>query len=301
MSFHAYFDLTTDPFSTTPDPRFFYLSKFHKKALHRLEISIRLRRGLNVILGEVGSGKTSLARALLGRFEPNESFEFYLITDPGSASEFQFLFSLLKVFRITPPARSTFEYKNSIKDFLYKKNVEQGVTPVLIIDEGQKLTTGLLEILRIFLNYETNEYKMLQLVILGQLEFLSTLGKMKNFMDRIVYKSVLEPLDEEDTRQIIFHRLGVAGSLNPASIIDTAAIHLIHEASEGRPRKLTHFMNEALLNAVMDTKTHIDAECAAKIIEQENRWPGVVEKKCIKPMEKPVYVETNTVTENVAN
>ena len=272
MSYFSYFSLQREPFSTTPDPRFFYLSKPHKTALNRLEISIRLRRGLNVILGDIGSGKTSLARTMLNSFHKKEPFEFFLITDPGNTSEFQFLLSLIKVFNINPVGRSTLEYKNSIKNFLFRKNIEEGITPVLIVDEGQKLSPDFLEILRVFLNYETNDYKLLQLVIFGQLELLPRINSLENFADRIVLKTILKPLDLNDTTNMIFHRLKTAGCTHPENIFKRDAIKDIFDVSHGLPRKVTYLCCESLMNAIMEGKPAVDRETVSAVMIREDIW-----------------------------
>ncbi|MFC1668722.1 ExeA family protein [Chlamydiota bacterium] len=272
MSYYSYFNLIKEPFSTTPDPLFFYLSKTHKKALYRLEISIRLQRGLNVILGDVGSGKTTLARTLINNFAPHEPFEFFLITDPGTTSEFQFLSSLKKIFKLPPDTRSLLNYKNSIKDFLYRKNIEEGITPILIIDEGQKLSSKFLEILRIFLNYETNNYKLLQLIICAQLELLPKINKLKNFSDRIVYKTILEPLDIKDTERLILFRLQQAGAKQSKNIFTSNAIKTIHAISGGLPRKITFYCSECFMHAIMEERSLIDEELVKSVITQEKQW-----------------------------
>src|SRR3989338_4839489 len=188
MSYLAALKLEREPFSTSPDPAFFYRSKEHYTALNRLEIAIRLRRGLSLILGDVGTGKTTLSRALLQSFYGEEDFVFHLILDPVFKSEYQFWAHLTKLFGISPFFRSTLDHREAMEKYLFQKCVEQQKTVILIIDEGQKLTQPHLEVLRTLLNYETNEYKMLQLVILAQVELLPRIKRVRNFMDRVSLK-----------------------------------------------------------------------------------------------------------------
>src|SRR3989338_2181533 len=211
MSYYKELNLEYEPFSTSPDPKFFYPSVSHNSALKRLEIAIRLKRGLNVILGDVGTGKTTLSRMLLQIFKDEPDYIFHMILDPSYKSEFQFLSSLCKMFGAVSAFRSTLDYKEALEKYLFQKGVDEKKTIVLIIDEGQKLTPTHLEILRTLLNYETNEFKLLQLIILSQIELLPRIRKIKNFMDRINLKYIINPLDEIETKEMINFRLRQGG------------------------------------------------------------------------------------------
>ena len=207
MSYYEVLGLKQETFSTSPDPAFFYRSSSHNAALQRLEILIRLKRGLGLILGDVGVGKTTMSRALLQNFANDHDYIFHIILDPSYKSEFQFLSSLAKMFGIRPASRSTLDYREEIERYLFKKGVDEQKTVVLLIDEGQKLSAPFLEILRTVLNYETNKYKLLQLVIVSQMELLPRMKKMKNFYDRIGLKYIINPLDERETKEMILFRL----------------------------------------------------------------------------------------------
>ena len=114
MSYYRVLGLDKEPFSTSPDPAFFYHSSAHFTAIQRLEIAIRLKRGLSVILGDVGIGKTTMSRALLQTFANDSDYIFHIILDPTYKSEFQFLTSLSKMFGIKPDTRSTLDYKEEL-------------------------------------------------------------------------------------------------------------------------------------------------------------------------------------------
>ncbi len=269
MSYYTVFNLEKEPFSTSPDPSFFYRSQSHDSALKRLEITIRLRRGLSIILGDVGTGKTTLSRTLLQAFEGENNFIFHMILDPNYKSEFQFLSSLIKMFGMKPGFRSTLDYKDIIEKYLFQKGVDENKTIVLLIDEGQKLNANQLELLRMLLNYETNEYKLLQLVILSQMELLPRLKKIRNFMDRIALKYLINPLDESETRQMIAFRLKQAGYNGSAPLFTEEAIKLIYERTQGYPRRIALLCHDCLEALIIKERSRVDPDLVNEVIQQE--------------------------------
>ncbi len=269
MSYYSALGLENEPFSTSPDPQFFYHSASHHTALKRLEIAIRLRRGLCLILGDVGTGKTTLSRALLQTFKDEHDFIFHMILDPSFKSEFQFLLSLVRMFGIVPPFKSTLDFKESLEKYLFKMGVEENKTIVLLIDEAQKITPENLEVLRMFLNYETNEFKLLQLIIMGQVELLPRIKRVRNFMDRVALKYTINPLDESETRELITFRLRQAGYRGESNLFDDEATKLIFETTQGYPRKIAMLCHDALETAVMKEKTKVDADIVGDLIFQK--------------------------------
>jgi general secretion pathway protein A len=269
MSYYKVLGLEKEPFSTSPDPEFFYHSDSHHTALKRLEISIRLRRGLSLILGDVGTGKTTLSRTLLQAFKDEPEYIFHLILDPGYKSEFQFLFSLVKMFDIVPAFKSTMDFKEALEKYLFQKGVEENKTIVLLIDEGQKITTENLEVLRTLLNYETNEYKLLQLIIMAQTELLPRIRRIRNFVDRISLKYTINPLDESETRQLIEFRLKKAGYSNPYPLFTEDAVRLIFQHSQGYPRRIARLCHDALESVVMQEKGFVDIQIMQGFLAQE--------------------------------
>jgi general secretion pathway protein A len=222
-----------------------------------------------VILGDVGTGKTTLGRTLLQSFNGEDNFIFHLVLDPTYKSEFQFLTSLSKMFGTKPPFRSTLDYKESIEKYLFQKGVEENKTIVLLIDEGQKLTPTFLEILRTLLNYETNEFKLLQLVILAQMEFLPRVKRIKNFMDRVTLKYIINPLDENETNQMIDFRLREAGYAGNTPLFTDSAIKLIYENTLGYPRRISILCHNALELLVMNERRVVDEDIVMEILKKE--------------------------------
>ena len=272
MSYLTALHLEREPFSTSPDPSFFYRSKEHYTALNRLEIAIRLKRGLNLILGDVGTGKTTLSRALLQAFYGEDDFIFHMILDPAFKSEYQFLTHLTKLFGISPFFRSTIDHREAIEKYLFHKCVDEKKTVVLIIDEGQKLMQSQLEVLRTLLNYETNEYKFLQLVIFAQLELLPRVKRVRNFMDRVNVKYMLNPLDEQETGKFIEFRLKQAGYHGERSLLTAEAVQKVYEQTQGYPRQIALLCHNAMQHLIMGEHEIVTAELIEKIITQEKIW-----------------------------
>ena len=186
MSYCKILGFDKEPFSTSPDPEFFYLTKEHEAALTNVLIELRVKRGLSIILGDVGTGKTTLSRKLIQELRQRNDFTFHIILDPSFDNESLFVNSLVKNFDInvnnfTQP--TILDLREALERFLFQKGVTENRTVALIIDEAQKLSESSIEVLRALLNYETNEFKLLQLVLLGQLELYSKIINIPNFLN----------------------------------------------------------------------------------------------------------------------
>ena len=271
MSYYKTLNLSKEPFSTSPDPYFFYPSISHKQAIQRLEIAIRLKRGLSVILGDVGIGKTTLARALIQELHSTNGAITHMILDPTYDSEFQFVVTLAKLFGIRGTFRSTLDYKEAIERFLFKQCVDEGRIISLIIDEGQKMSLSSLELLRTLLNYETNEYKLLQLVIMGQMELLPKLQRIHNFSDRISLKYILNPLDINETKNLIEFRLRQAGAPSGKEVFTEKAILAVYQYTQGYPRKIAALCHNLLEELVMKDRRIIEEDLVNEVIEKDRK------------------------------
>jgi general secretion pathway protein A len=274
MSYYQVLGLNKEPFSTSPDPSFFYLSKEHRAAFCRLQIAISLKRGMSVILGDVGTGKTTLSRKLARILSSDENVDFHLILNPYFKTDKQFLSRLAGLMHIEMPARATgLDYMEAIERNLFKRGVEEHKTIVLLIDEAQMLPDFVLEILRILLNYETNEEKILQLVLVGQMELLPRISRIGNFWDRIALKYVLNPLAEDEVREMIEFRVRQArlGGPDDAPLFTAGAIHAIWEHTQGYPRRLTMLCHNCLEALVMQDKRVVDEASVCELISGEVR------------------------------
>ncbi|MGH7275015.1 MAG: ExeA family protein [Nitrospiria bacterium] len=273
MSYYRILGLEKEPFSTSPDPTFFYESASHKVALYRLRIAIRLKRGLSLILGDVGIGKTTLSRRLFQLLKREEKVASHMILNPIYETESEFLTALLKLFKIAPQPgpRSIVESLELIERFLFEKGVEEDQTVVLLIDEAQRLSSSSLELLRALLNYETNEQKLLQLILMGQMELLPRIRGMKNFWDRISLRHVINPLDEADVQAMIAFRLRQAGYASRKSLFAMEAIQEIHHHTQGYPRRIATLCHDALEQLVISDKEYVDEEIILRLIKQESQ------------------------------
>jgi len=271
MSYYKILGLEREPFSTSPDPDFFYQSAGHRKALTNVLIEIRLKRGLSVILGDVGSGKTTLSRKLFQMLRSKEDINFYMILDPSYDTEDLFLRSLMKIFNIEidRPNPTTLDFKEMIEHFLFQKAVNEKKTVVLLIDEAQKLNKMSLEMLRMLLNYETNKFKLLQLVILGQMELLPLLVDTPNLMDRISFKCNLAPFNEEETGHMIKFRIRQAGYKGKDGLFLEETFKKIHEYTKGSPRRIAMLCHKALKALVMKNELVVNNEIIEEIINSE--------------------------------
>jgi general secretion pathway protein A len=272
MSYYKVLGCKKEPFSTSPDPEFFYLSKEHETALTNILIELRLKRGLSVILGDVGTGKTSLSRKLIQELKGREDFIFTIVLDPSFENEQLFLTSLAKNFDIdvgiiTPP--TILDLRESLERFLFQKGVTENKTVTLVIDEAQKLSENSLETLRVLLNYETNEFKLLQLVLLGQLELHSKIMNIPNFYDRIGFKYTLNPLDFDETKEMVEFRIRQAGYTAKMYLFLDDALREIFQHSYGYPRQTTMLCHRALKDLVLKKKTVVNRELVRELIDEE--------------------------------
>lgn len=274
MSYYKILGLDKEPFSTSPDPEFFYQSKEHRVALYRIRIAIELKRGLSLILGDVGTGKTTLSRKLSQLIKNEPNVIMVMILNPIYESDRQFLADLTERFHINITSSNSdgpkvLDYMNAIERFLFEKCMEEAKTVILLIDESQKLVAPCFEILRSLLNYETNEYKILQLILMGQMELLPRISQIKNLWDRIALKYVINPLEEDDVKELINFRLKQAGYISRYPMFSDSAVNSIYNYTQGYLRKITMLCHDALEYLVMHKKEIVDKEVIQDLIHRE--------------------------------
>jgi general secretion pathway protein A len=245
--------LEREPFSNSPDPDFFFEPPRHRDCRVQLELSIRSRRGLNVVVGDVGTGKTTLSRRLLGRLSDDPDMSVHLLLDPGFRSAGEALEAVLACLVSDPGPPGEAARKERLKRALFQRAAEAGKTVVLIIDEGQKIPPFFLEILRELLNFETNQHKLLQIVVFAQPEFETVLRELPNVFDRVSFWRRLTPLSRREAREMIDFRLKAAGASGGAgAFFSPLALLAIHRATRGYPRRIVDLCHHCLLRLILE-------------------------------------------------
>ena len=233
------------PFNLTPDPRFVFLSKNHREAFAHLLYGINNRAGFMALTGEVGSGKTTVLRALLSQLDADHH-RTALIFNP-CLSPPELLQSITREFGIPASTSHSPGLLEALNLFLLQQNAE-GRTVVLVIDEAQNLEAGVLEQIRLISNLETDREKLIQIVLSGQPEFAQLLKRegMRQLSQRITVRYHLQPMDFQDTVDYINHRLEVAGGRGGV-IFSRWALKRIYRYSRGLPRLINAACDRMLL------------------------------------------------------
>jgi general secretion pathway protein A len=287
MDYFSILNLNREPFSNSPDPDYFYHSRQHLDCLQKLELSLHLRRGLNVIIGEVGTGKTTLCRQLIRRFSQRKEMETHLILDPLFKDSGDFLATVVKLLsgKKMPEGTTDWQAKEFIKHSLFRKGVDQKKITVLIVDEGQKIPAFCLELLREFLNYETNEYKLLQIVIFAQKEFEAVIHQHPNFGDRINLYHHLKALSFRDTSMMIRYRLEKSSTTpQKLDLFTQPALFAIYQATAGYPRKIINLCHQCILAMIIQNKSKVGyllaRRCATRVFTPDRpfrrRMPAAI-------------------------
>jgi general secretion pathway protein A len=259
--YENYFGLSERPFSISPDPRFFYLSPQHREAVAKCEYSLSQKMGLAAVFGDIGMGKTTIARRLLQKLLDEPRYNVASLVHPNLPSPYQFMRQIRREFGDDRPRRSLIGELNDFQRYLIE-NHEQGKTTVLFVDEAQNLRRPLFEVLRQLLNFETNTQKLLQIILFGQNELAVKIDRMPELKDRVTMFAALSSLRREETDALIDFRWRVAGGEQHPFADD--ALDAILRFSGGQPRQLCKICDAALIRAFSHQMATIDAA----VIEQ---------------------------------
>lgn len=246
-----HFNLGENPFSVSPNPRYFYLSNFHRGILAKIGYVVEHRQGLTVVYGDIGTGKTSLARVLVEKLSDWNHVVF--ITNPNFKSEMHMVKAISAEFGL-PPRISLFAQMEALQSHLIRMYSE-GKSPVLIIDEAQLMRGKQFEIIRQFSNFETNDAKLLQIILMGQLELRNKLRMKRALMSRVVVNSTLQSLSPDELQDMILFRLTIAGG--NGDLFQPDAINRVYALSRGVPREAIKLCGLALKLAHLNQEKQI--------------------------------------------
>lgn len=233
MSVKPNLNISALPFGISPNPNLLYQTEAIRAAIHKIRYTIGAKQGLTCIFGDVGLGKSTVLRYAYSEFSANDEVVAHFLPTPNFASDFAFLKAICSEFEV-PIRRSMLDQGAELQAFLVKQ-FEEEKTVVLFIDEGQKLSNKMLEVVRGLLNFETNEAKLIQLVVAGQLDLRDRLvdKALKAIKSRIVMPTLMHPMTAEETREMLEWRCQQANIPVP---ISDAAHAKIHELARGVPR-----------------------------------------------------------------
>ena len=283
-----YYDLKEKPFAITPDPDFIYLNDTFRQGFNEIVYAVHNKLGLAVIIGEVGTGKTTLARAILKELRGRCKTAY--IINPALSFE-ELVSAILRDLGETDLPEGREALLTKLNEFLLDA-YEKGETVVVFIDEAHLLEEKELEKVRLLSNLETNKEKLLQIVLIGQPELGKTLSKrsMRQLRDRIVVQVGLEPFKPSEVCDYIYHRLSLAGDAG-ALTFTPRACKKIAQLSGGIPRRINLLCDRALLAAyakrtfevtpklVKEAAKDINREFPQEIVRRERRgigWSGWV-------------------------
>lgn len=263
----SYFGLKENPFNLTPDPRYLFLSSQHREALNHLIYGINERKGFILITGGIGTGKTTISRAFLSVLD--KAVDSALIFN-SAVSDMELLQTINREFGVkSESGRPTRKRLISAMNAFLLKNFAAGRNAVLLIDEAQNLSLSVLEQIRMLSNLETEREKLLQIVLLGQMELQELLDSpsLRQLNERITVRYDLRPLNSEQVRQYIEHRLTIAGGNNEHLKFSQRVYKIIYNYSKGIPRRVNAICDRALLIAYTRSTSSIDKNIIRQAVD----------------------------------
>jgi general secretion pathway protein A len=262
--YKEFYGLKENPFNVTSDPHFLYMSRRHREALSSLSYGIKERKGFIEITGDIGTGKTTLCRAMLRNLDSHTKTAFIL--NPR-LSEIHFIRAILDDFGIRSANNSKIEMIKALNAFLIEQ-LSLGNNVVLIVDESQNLKKSLLEEIRLLSNLETEKEKLFQIVLVGQPELKQKLAspELAQLRQRIAIRYHMLPLEKEDIENYIKHRLEIAGSRD--TVWEKEAIDEIYNYSKGTPRLINIVCDRSMLLGYVESIKIFGRDIVQKAISE---------------------------------
>ena len=272
--YYKTFGLKEPPFQLTPDSRYLFFSKAHRRAKAYMDYAVWKRDGFIVLTGDIGAGKTTLINKLLSEIDSEVEIIRIFQTQLNEVEFIQAMLFELGINEAEIHGLGKVELLHKFNHLLIDK-YSKGKHVVLIVDEGQNLTTKVLEEIRMLSGLELDQEKLLNIILVGQPEMNLMLDqpKMTQLVQRIRLRFHLGPLALEETIEYIKHRLQVAGSSSPDNVFDSEIYEEIQHYTSGIPRKLNVLCDTALVCAFADGKSKVDKETLHDALS-ELQWIG---------------------------
>ena len=275
--YEKFYGVREKPFNVTPDPKFLYLSQQHKQALAHLIYGVKEKKGITLLTGEVGTGKTTIINAMLERV--NQAVRIAHISNPNMVLEDLFTY-IFDGFKIDAPTTSKSKCLIILRDFLLKQT-KSGINSILIIDEAQNLSLEILEEIRLLSNVETTKEKLIQILLVGQPELNLKLAnpQLRQLRQRISARFHITPLNIKETQEYVAQRLLVAGASN-TEIFNKTANNEIFFYTHGIPRLINIICDLSLVIGFAFQKARIDERIVKEAIKSlaDNHSQGLSDK-----------------------
>ena len=260
-----FFNLTAKPFELLPNPKFLYLSKGHRKALSYLQYGVQEHAGFTLLTGEVGSGKTTLVRDIVNKISADTTLAMVFNTRVDSQ---QLIGMINEDFGLKIEGKNKVQLLSDLNDFLLAE-CSHGRQPIIIIDEAQNLSEDSLEEIRLLSNLEADNFKLVQIILVGQPELKQIIARpsLRQLRQRISISCHLNPLNREETEEYIHHRLGTVGNRDCVSFAE-GAIDLIFQFSDGIPRLINLICDFLLLSAFVEETKEISVALVEDAVQE---------------------------------
>ena len=296
IDYKAFFGLIEEPFNTVASPRFFFLSPIHAIALNKSVYTVDSRKGVSIVWGDIGTGKSTLARIMHEGFL-GKGYISVILTNPGVSSQNSLIRTINEAFGI-PTAKSYKDNLDRLKGYLLQEGEQNNKTIVLIIDEAQELNLPLLETLRQILNFESDK-KLIQLVLFPQEEFRRKLTdyRTRNFRRRVAYASTLDRMDVDTVAKMIDFRWTIASGNRGQHPFTKDAIQKIFEYSAGLPSEACILADNSLLVAFLQQSSQVTSDIVEAAIGDRLANVGKLDKE---PVKKSSNKELNLGSEEIA-